>query len=128
MAAKLKPKVKAAWLADLRANPDLQGREYLERDGKFCCWGRLCLLAVEAGATERYESPAGTVSFGVIDRRTATPPLDVLEWAFGPDGPLPRLLRPEQPPDGSMPSRFVEALNDSGVGFLRIAELIERDW
>lgn len=33
------------WVADLRANPDKQGREYLHtKDDKYCCLGRLALI------------------------------------------------------------------------------------
>lgn len=37
------------WLADLRANPKLQGRGWLCSDGLYCCWGRLAKISVEKG-------------------------------------------------------------------------------
>lgn len=34
------------WIEDLRDNPDLQGKdELLNADGKYCCLGRLCVVA-----------------------------------------------------------------------------------
>jgi hypothetical protein len=41
----LNPELKARWIADLRANPQLQARNKLrDTEGKNCCLGRLCLL------------------------------------------------------------------------------------
>jgi hypothetical protein len=38
--------LKKAWIADLRANPDKQGRSALRsEDDKFCCLGRLMMVA-----------------------------------------------------------------------------------
>ncbi len=41
--------IKKLWIEDLRAHPDMQGRGKLMINGKSCCLGRLCLLAVDAG-------------------------------------------------------------------------------
>ena len=43
--------VKKLWIDDLRAHPELQGRERMKSgDGtQFCCLGRLCELALIAG-------------------------------------------------------------------------------
>jgi hypothetical protein len=39
-------KLKAKWIADLRANPGKQGRGALQTaSGRYCCLGRLALLA-----------------------------------------------------------------------------------
>jgi hypothetical protein len=41
----LNPDLKARWIADLRANPQLQTTGKLQNhEGKNCCLGRLCLL------------------------------------------------------------------------------------
>jgi hypothetical protein len=38
--------LKKKWIADLRANPDKQGRDALrDGDNKFCCLGRLMMVA-----------------------------------------------------------------------------------
>jgi hypothetical protein len=40
----------AEWVRDLRANGDKQGKFYLRTaEDKFCCLGRVCLLAEKAG-------------------------------------------------------------------------------
>lgn len=42
----MNPELKAKWIADLRTNLHLQGREALRtKDDKFCCLGRLCEVA-----------------------------------------------------------------------------------
>ena len=42
----MNPELKSAWIADLRANGDLQGQVYLHSaDGKFCCLGRARVVA-----------------------------------------------------------------------------------
>lgn len=36
-----------AWIEDLREHPELQGNQHLYCDGKYCCLGRLCIIAGE---------------------------------------------------------------------------------
>lgn len=49
----MNPEIKKAWIADLRANGDKQGKSWLRHEDKFCCLGRLCELAVEADVLDR---------------------------------------------------------------------------
>jgi hypothetical protein len=54
----INPEIKAQWVADLRANPDAQGKQRLTTiyEGeveKDCCWGRLCKLLPEEVAPRR---------------------------------------------------------------------------
>lgn len=74
----MKPEIKKAWIADLRANRDKQGRGFLRKDGRFCCLGRLCELAVKAGIlthrTEGYYAPS-------IGEENFLLPLEVQKWA-----------------------------------------------
>lgn len=38
----MNPEIKNRWIADLRANRNLQCTQALQYEGKFCCLGRLC--------------------------------------------------------------------------------------
>ena len=45
------------WIEDLRDNPDLQGKnELLNAYGKYCCLGRLCVVAGIEDSVIRYEN------------------------------------------------------------------------
>lgn len=46
---KMNPEVKARWVAALRSGEYKQGKNALQRDGKFCCLGVLCEIAVQEG-------------------------------------------------------------------------------
>lgn len=71
--------VKALWTEDLRANPELQGFGVLEYNEKFCCLGRLCLLAIKNGVkVTRVVSPIGVVSY---DNNDIALPQSVMDWA-----------------------------------------------
>jgi len=45
----MKLEVKKLWIEALRSGKYEQGRGALNKDGKFCCLGVLCDLAVKAG-------------------------------------------------------------------------------
>lgn len=74
----LKPDVKRLWIEALRSGRYPQGRSFLNRDGRFCCLGVLCELAVEAGVVERNQG--ASVSYGTFNQGTL-PPDVVLAWA-----------------------------------------------
>lgn len=104
--------VKALWVADLRANGDKQGRQALCRDGKYCCLGRLCELAVVAGVVER-KSQSSSVGYG---GEQLLPPPEVMKWAgFNEDTPV--IIR------GVPQSLYWH--NDAGRTFAEIANAIE---
>lgn len=47
------------WIEDLRTNPELQGKDSLYHNGKYCCLGRLCsLVGVEDRDMEHEPLPA----------------------------------------------------------------------
>lgn len=70
------------WIADLRANGAKQGSGMLSSNGKDCCLGRLCWLAVQAGVVEYALDGAGNASFfsdyGL--RSECTLPQAVIDW------------------------------------------------
>lgn len=74
--------IKAQWTAALRSGEYKQGRAVLARDGKFCCLGVLCDLAVKAGvvtsdAETGYED--GRIAYGQEDAVFGLP-AEVREW------------------------------------------------
>ncbi len=94
---------------------------------RFCCWGVLCDMAVEAGVVTRELAPDQLAYTYITTIRTANtgrlsskgsemPPGEVYEWAG------------IRPPDGSMESwtKGLASLNDNGASFTVIAERIRR--
>ena len=111
----MNPEVKAKWVAALRSGKYEQGTKTLRSQGnKFCCYGVLCELAVEAGVIY----PARLSSFWpdyIYDSRTAMPSGQVLAWA--------RLDEPKVTIDGREAS--LQSHNDGGKTFTQIADAIE---
>jgi len=112
--------VKRQWVAALRSGKYEQGRQRLEKDGRFCCLGVLCDLAVKAGVVERVhgEYEHGVVGFARPSDpegpNASTPPWAVVKWA-GMDSDLMALT-----------IRALINLNDiKGLSFEEIADRIE---
>jgi hypothetical protein len=108
--------VKKLWANDLRANADKQGKNFLNKqDKEFCCWGRLCELAVQHGViTDKTIDKDGYISY-VGD-------------AFGPTFKLSNWVGISQFTtfDIGDQSNTLMNYNDSGVSFHDIADAIER--
>lgn len=110
----MKDDIKALWTADLRANPELQGFDALEQNEKFCCLGRLCLLAIKNGVKViRHVSDSGFVSY---DNEVFLLPKSVVKWA-GLDSHNPEIPTADY--------NLVNA-NDIGKTFAEIADLIDQ--
>jgi hypothetical protein len=73
------PEVKAKWVAALRSGEYEQGSGVLNKDGKLCCLGVLCELAIKDGVpiskTEHYEN---LVAYNGYETSL---PVAVMEWA-----------------------------------------------
>lgn len=54
------------WIADLRANGHLQGQGWFEYNGRYCCLGRLCVVAKQP-TTTRGTIGNWTFIYNVID-------------------------------------------------------------
>lgn len=115
--------VKQLWIADLRANPDLQGKNALRtQDGKFCCYGRLCELAVKAGVIPEpiilFDNDFG--KYGK-DSRTGYPPKEVMVWAELPEEhrEIKGTINGYQEP--------LSVHNDTGATYAQIADAIENE-
>ncbi len=115
-----------AWVADLRANPHLQGQDYLQsRAGKFCCLGRLC--EVQGIPWDR-----DTISYSFpvtmqIDNLSSSGSLtgDLAEEFGSNTGDFFTLNMPNLIYGGHILSGLAVA-NDSGVPFSAIADHLEK--
>jgi hypothetical protein len=129
----MNPKIKKLWTDALRSGDYLQGKQKLNFDGRFCCLGVLCDLAVKDGAI-----PAGHVhGDGVVSyagHHNRLPP-EVICWAG-----LEARVREEGSGswdweiDGSTvpldllaptPRESLATVNDGGALFSEIADIIE---
>lgn len=69
------------WIQALRSGDYQQTSHYLNRDGKFCCWGVACELAVQDG--EYIEKRPALDAYGDIieyDNERGCPPDQVNRW------------------------------------------------
>jgi hypothetical protein len=127
--AKLKKRVKKKWLEALRSGKYEQTSGTLSQDGKYCCLGVLCEVAIDSGLNiekkPRYPSSPHT-DLMQYDGDTCALPPSVQEWAFlkGKKSEDPIVTVPYHYSNGE--SEFSLAnLNDDGHSFAEIADLIE---
>lgn len=124
----MKADVKRQWLEALRSGEYTQGQGYLSSSRNvsftsrkkpqgqtYCCLGVLCDLAVKAGVPVKTVVEAGVTRY---DGMMAYLPDSVLNWA-GPRG-LTNSGRVS-------PKVLLSELNDKGVTFEEIANLIEEN-
>lgn len=116
----MNPEVKAAWVAALRSGKYQQGKNYLALEGKFCCLGVLCELALKHGIiTTHFNSENGT---GYYEGKHSSLPNSVSAW-LGVDKEIESVMVFDE--DGD--EQDVINLNDSkGYTFAMIADAIER--
>lgn len=108
----MNPELKAKWIADLRANPHLQGREALRtKDGKFCCLGRLCEVAGILFDQDRW-------AFGEIDE------IGDKDW-FNEE--LPSFVLNKLELDPTSGGELMEMNDHENLTFPEIADWIERN-
>jgi hypothetical protein len=130
--------VKAKWVAALRSGKYEQGQYALNTDGengKFCCLGVLCELAVEEGVVTRTQP---WIDGEVINRKdyeydheSGALPRAVREWAglkhSNPTTTVPGSEVYEGLNDTNTKLSLAE-LNDNGKDFAYIASVIEREF
>lgn len=107
------PEIKAKWIEALRSGRYLQGVGALKKDTKFCCLGVLCDVKDPKGWEGNNKD--------LFDGKNGTLPATVQNWS-GVDqwGNL-------QPPVefGGKFHNDLASLNDSGMTFTQIADVIE---
>lgn len=117
--------IKGQWLSALRSGEYLQGTGKLnDGEGHYCCLGVLTDLAVKAGVCEwtpkadgilmSVADPDGYLESGVLSEKVA-------EWAGMPGNVVGRMIL-----EGG--ERWLTTLNDDGMTFSEIADLIEREF
>ncbi|MCA1840156.1 MAG: hypothetical protein LC723_07485 [Actinobacteria bacterium] len=138
----MNPDIKKKWIEDLRSGNFEQGRTNLhsqsarvpggEQGDKFCCLGVLCEQAVSAGIIPPGQKGTGDeekylVLYGA-DREISGLPEEVRRWAGIRDG-LGAFQEKVTEPDGEGPYTVTLAsLNDNGVSFNVIANIIEENF
>ena len=131
----MKREIAEKWAADLRSGSTVQGtgalhERFLPEPGfdeqeRFCCLGRLCVLALEAGVDVKVGALDAPDEGAVLyDRHDAFLPEAVREWAG---------MRSEK---GTFKAPYIgktgyahnslAAMNDTGCSFAEIAEAIEK--
>jgi len=118
----MNPEIKEQWIAALESGEYAQGRQALERNGRFCCLGVLCDLAAKQGVVERHVIEVGDFYLGMYGDSQGNCdgylPLSVAKWAGLTDGNPSICLE-----DGL--GEFLSILNDNGSSFHEIALLIK---
>lgn len=117
--------IKTKWVDALRSGDYEQTKHSLheqdERDNhSYCCLGVLCDLAVKTGVvvSAKFDSLAGEWQY---DGSAAVLPNSIVKWAELDDA-CPSVY--DTNPDESQ-SQTLTVLNDSGISFTHIADLIE---
>lgn len=111
--------IKELWVAELRSGTFEQGKGFLSREGKYCCLGVLCELAVEYGAEVTVSPYRSRDDVKAYDRQAHTLPQSVMEWS-GLQEHNPFLVLLFLADDTSLAT-----LNDAGFTFDQIADVIE---
>lgn len=115
--------IKAQWVAALRSGEYEQGRGTLHNPvaNEYCCLGVLCDLAVRAGVDVLVRKLNTLTEY---DDMAGSLPYQVWEWA-GLDSNDPEIAQLRDP-EGFYYWDEASTLNDGGVPFTQIADLI--DW
>jgi hypothetical protein len=129
----MNPEIKAQWVAALRSGEYEQGQEYLHIGDSYCCLGVLCDLAVKAGVISETPDAGADIDenrYAAYDDAETTLPESASRWAglTEPDGSWiedPIMAIPDPTSPGNRRPHSVSSLNDSGLSFAKIADLIE---
>ena len=123
---------KKEWVAALRSGEFIQGKNALCADGKYCCLGVACELLHRKGLTpKRVSKTSENITYYGTLESSALLPEDVQQsMKIMEKSPLVFIPEDQKSID-SMPTYYlgkhinVAALNDNGVSFKDIADLIE---
>ena len=121
----MNPEIKERWLKALRSGEYKQGTGWLQMDGKYCCLGVLCAIVadeIDLPVEERTDVTNATiVTYGRPNDKTDTDlPNKVVEYVgLGSSDPVVEVATDYK--------RTLSNLNDNGMTFLEIADIIERE-
>lgn len=115
----MKQEIKDKWVGALRSGEYQQGKGALQRDGKFCCLGILSDLYAKENNVEWKDYRDGSDykcflgSMGIL-------PFQVVQWAgLESVNPCVSSIHRSEP---------ISRINDRGVSFTEIADLIEKNF
>lgn len=116
----MRQKIAKAWVEALRSGKYEQGKNRLCKDGKYCCLGVLCEVAIEQGLDLKRKDIGGMIHYGTSEEEgnTAMLPVEVLVWAEMRTG-----YGDYDNGEGALSSD-----NDRGKSFEEIAAIIEEKW
>lgn len=116
----MKKKIMKKWVEALRSGEFEQGESYLDRNGKYCCLGVLCALAVNEGVVRVSESAyTGTYDYGDC-RMDGSLPKEVMKWSE---------IKTDMGVLASSGGKTsLATMNDQGVSFKEISRIIEQNW
>jgi hypothetical protein len=129
----MKPEVKAQWIAALRNGEYQQGQMSLSKDGKFCCLGVLCDLAVKAGVipAPSTRNTLGDDLYGTEDKCDVLP-AEVKVWAglveANPGVDMDQAPAGTRALECAAGKESLAGVNDSGTPFALIADIIDRQF
>ena len=101
------------WVAALRSGNYEQGRGALCREGKYCCLGVACVVAIENGLEVTAVKELSDREIVLYDKQFSFPPTSVQKWL----GLYTKC--------GSDSVDLVVANDNDGLSFSEIADLIE---
>lgn len=138
---KMNPEIKDKWLTALRSGEYRQGQNVLKQQHgendtpQYCCLGVLCDIAVKEGLDitvrdihEEDEAAEKQVwEFGTSDSLShELLPDAVMEWA-GMDSDNPTVYDPSARAEDQLRATDIATLNDNGISFEDIADVIEAE-
>lgn len=112
----MKESVKKLWVNALRSERYEQGKNYLRIDNKFCCLGVLCDIYRLETENDNWEL-VNNYNYEFLGC-SGFLPKDVCEWADINTDPFVFYLNNKK--------AYLTTLNDIGVTFKEVAELIDR--
>lgn len=117
----MKTEIKEIWVEALQSGNYQQGIEFLNKDGKFCCLGVLCDLAIKAGVDVEISKSEDNLYATAYDGESSFLPHSVQKWAGmqTSDGCIH-----EHETDYDMDS--LSDQNDQGRSFAEIANVIDK--
>jgi len=131
----MKKKIKDLWVEALRSGKYRQGKGYLNNNGRYCCLGVLCELALKAGVLkEKFRMMGRTYYYrtGEVSGKEGAAilvPSKVMEWAGLKSASGSVSGKSLVKRDNNVKFYGLDALNDDGgAKFDEIADVIEKNW
>ena len=121
---RMNTEIKTMWVEALRSGQYKQGSGHLNLDGKFCCLGVLCDLAVKAGGVVKdvVDNGVDTDNITSYDGQSMVLPQSVMDWA-GLTSDNPEVVFVESV--GAIYEDGIAWFNDNEFSFETLSDFIE---